>query len=101
MARRGREIEKAYELRLLEEKLEQELTVSCAHCKRTKTGLLRDVRGWHEAHRLKYHPEVRPAKRKRHRTSFGQIVTEKSLDENVGAVRLQGGHRFDTDMEAA
>ena len=100
MSRRGRDIERAYEERLLEERLDDYLVVRCAHCEWKRQGPLRDVRHAHRNHREQKHPEIKTPKKRTVRASFGVAITQKTVEDNIAAVREQGGHRWDDEVAA-
>src|SRR5574337_1056882 len=94
--RRGSEILDAYHERVMDEKLSQVVTVQCAWCPDwTAHGTLRETNEAAAEHRRKAHPELKQRKStRRHRP--GQIAFAKqSVDDNIAAVRVQGGATWD------
>lgn len=97
MSRRGRAIERAYEERLLEERLDDYLIVRCQHCAWKRQGVLRDIQFAHKRHREQKHPEIRPPKKRVVRATFGVTITHKTVEENIAGAREQGGHRWNDE----
>lgn len=67
-----------------------QVTVRCAHCAWSTEGNLGESRAAHQAHRAKKHPEIQPKPRRtQHRVRV--VTSDKTLDDNIQAVREQGG----------
>ena len=71
------------------------VTTRCAHCDWTVEGPMGETSAAHLAHRLSEHPEIRPPARRQRNRPSGQFNTEKTLDDNIAAVRQQGGGTWD------
>lgn len=62
----------------------------CLWCPWTTTGTLQETREKAAQHRAKNHPEAVQKRRRRGRPRMPQI-SEKTVEQNIAAVRVQGG----------
>jgi hypothetical protein len=90
--KRGREIQQAVADRMTAERLAQHAIGRCAWCPHIHVeGTLEHTRETLLQHRLEHHPEARVRKHKRRLGPMHTMVTAKNLDDNIAAVREQGG----------
>lgn len=92
---RGTQRMRQWEDERIAERDAQPVTVRCAHCKWFTEGTLGESRQAHAQHRAKHHPEIIPPKRHRRHRFSSQFSREKTLDDNIAAVRSQGGATWD------
>lgn len=90
---RGRDFLEEYVAQKREEQLAQMVDFKCDLCDWAESGPLGSYP--HVAHRKEAHPEVKTPPKRAHRVPMLVSPTLKSLDENIAAVREQGGHRWD------
>lgn len=98
-ANRGTVFLQAWEQEKIAERESFHVVTTCMFCKEWVEGPMGEGRTWYLAHRLEFHPEIKPTSRRRRKRLFGQLNTEKSLDENIAKARAQGASTWAGDLE--
>lgn len=92
MARRGNEIQQAYQERIRAEKDAQLVTTGCMWCDvEPVTSTLAEGRLWIAAHIMEFHPERKVTHRFGSRRSSHRMLGKRTIEENIEAARAQGG----------
>lgn len=82
-----------------EQALQLPNTARCAWCPDwTATGTLAETNEKARQHRAKKHPEVTTKKRTKRRRTMPQI-SDKTVEQNIAAVRVQGGAIWVTETD--
>lgn len=94
--KRGSVFAKEFEEKRLNELNKVHNVTKCAVCGKTWQGKLERTRELFRKHRDRHHPHMTQRTDHKRRGHGQMVISDKTLNENIAAVREDGGHRWDT-----